>query len=113
MRRKNFVVAVFAIVLVSFGIALATCVLIVDFSKISKENYDNIKVGMTQAEVVGILGQPKWQTLGQPIWSKKSAMPGIIETWEFYNIGYGRKPWMGGVIWLVFQNGRVSEKMGF
>jgi len=41
-------------------------------SKVSKENYDKIKIGMSYEEVVGVLGKP--DTCEEPIMKTKSCM---------------------------------------
>ena len=48
MRKISYFLAVFLMMAVMF---LAGC------SKITKENYDRIKLGMTQEEVISILGK--------------------------------------------------------
>ena len=47
-------------------LALAGC------SKVSKENYDKIKTGMSYEEVVGVLGKPN--TCEEPVLKTKSCM---------------------------------------
>ena len=49
-----------------FVLALTGC------SKVSKENYDKIKIGMSYEEVVGVLGKP--DTCEEPIMKTKSCM---------------------------------------
>jgi hypothetical protein len=49
-------------------LALAGC------SKVNKENYDKIKIGMSYEEVVGVLGKPG--TCEEPILKTKSCMWG-------------------------------------
>ena len=46
-------------------------------SKVSKENYDKIKIGMSYEEVVGVLGKP--DTCEEPIMKTKSCMWGSSE----------------------------------
>ena len=69
-------------------------------SKLTKENYDSVKIGMTKDQVSEILGSAK----------DKSEMdaPGLgkMETWSYDNIGYG-----GKMIVITFLNGKVSDRM--
>jgi len=69
-------------------------------SKLTKENYDKVKIGMTQDQVTEVLGSSK----------DKSEMdaPGLgkMETWSYDNIGYG-----GKMVVITFLNGKVSDRM--
>lgn len=49
-------------------LALAGC------SKVNKENYDKIKIGMSYEGVVGFLGKP--DTCEEPVWKTKNCMWG-------------------------------------
>jgi hypothetical protein len=69
-------------------------------SKLTKENYDKVKIGMTKDQVSEVLGSAK----------NKSEMdaPGLgkMETWSYDSIGYG-----GKMIIITFLNGKVSDRM--
>lgn len=58
---------VLAICMISM-LAIAGC------SKVNKENYDKIKIGMSYEEVVGVLGKP--DTCEEPVLKTKSCMWG-------------------------------------
>ena len=81
--------------------ALMLCTLLTGCSKISKDNYNRITVGMTQNQVSEILGSPGDKT--------ETEIPGLglgkLEMWVYNNVGYG-----GKVIMVSFQNGKVSDK---
>ena len=81
--------------------AAALCTLITGCSKISKENYDQVKVGMNHDQVTDVLGKPLDKT--------ETDLSGIgmgnAEMWVYSTAGYGGK----GIV-ISFQNGRVSDK---
>jgi hypothetical protein len=64
---KLVVLAIFMVSIFSF----------VGCSKVSKENYDKIKIGMSYEEVVGVLGNP--DTCEEPVLKTKSCMWGTSE----------------------------------
>ena len=70
-------------------------------SKLTKENYENVKVGMTKDQVIEVLGKPGDKS--------ETEIPGLglgkMEMWTWNNVGYG-----GKVVMVNFQNGRVSDK---
>ena len=81
-------------------VAFTSAMLLVGCSKLTKENYDKVKIGMTKDQVSEVLGSAK----------DKSEMdaPGLgkMETWSYDNIGYG-----GKMIVITFLNGKVSDRM--
>jgi hypothetical protein len=46
----------------------------IGYSKVNKENYDKIEIGMSYEEVVGVLGKP--DTCGKPVLKTKSCIWG-------------------------------------
>ena len=69
MKRVIPMIRLVVLVICMFSIlALTGC------SKVSKENYDKIKIGMSFEEVVGILGKP--DTCEDPVLKTKSCMWG-------------------------------------
>ncbi len=81
--------------------ALVSCTLLAGCSKISRENYDKVTVGMTPDEVTEVLGKPMDKT--------ETEMPGLgvgkLEMWVYSSAGYG-----GKAIIVSFQGGKVSDK---
>lgn len=69
-------------------------------SKLTKENYDKVKIGMTKDQVTEVLGSAKD--------NREMDAPGLgkMETWSYDNIGYG-----GKMIVITFLNGKVSDRM--
>lgn len=51
--RNSFKILLSALTLVAVGVGLAGC------SKVNRENYDKLKMGMGYEEVVRILGEPE------------------------------------------------------
>ncbi len=84
-----------------FAVALMAFALLTGCSKLTKENYDQVKVGMTKEQVIDLLGKPgdKGET----------EIPGLglgkMEMWTWNNVGYG-----GKMVMVNFRNGRVSDK---
>ena len=67
MKQVMLMIKLAVLVICMFSIlALIGC------SKVNKENYDKIKIGMSYEEVVGILGNP--DTCEDPIVKTKSCM---------------------------------------
>ncbi|MDH4204196.1 MAG: DUF3862 domain-containing protein [Desulfobacteraceae bacterium] len=60
--------------LVVLSICMFSVLSIVGCNKVSKENYDKIKIGMSYEEVVGVLGKP--DTCEDPVLKTKSCMWG-------------------------------------
>jgi len=58
--------------LLVLSICMFSVLSIVGCNKVSKENYDKIKIGMSYEEVVGVLGKP--DTCEEPIMKTKSCM---------------------------------------
>ena len=58
-------------------ISLFSILLIFGCSKVNKENYDKIKVGMSYGEVIEVLGKPG--SCGEPVLKTKSCMWGSSE----------------------------------
>jgi hypothetical protein len=81
--------------------ALALCLLFTGCSKITKENYDQIKTGMTPGQVSEILGKPMDKTETD----LSGAGLGKSEMWVYSSAGYGGKG-----IMITFQNGKVFDK---
>jgi len=84
-----------------FAVALMAFALLTGCSKLTKENYDQVKVGMTKDQVTELLGKPGDKS--------ETEIPGLglgkMEMWTWNNVGYG-----GKVVMVNFQNGRVSDK---
>ena len=53
-------------------ICILSMLTFVGCSKVTKENYDKIKIGMSFEEVVGVLGKP--DTCEEPVMTMKSCM---------------------------------------
>jgi len=69
MKRVIPIIKLLVLAMCVFSIlALAGC------SKVNKENYDKIKIGMSYEEVVGLLGKP--DKCEEPILKTKSCMWG-------------------------------------
>ncbi len=69
MKRIMPMIKLVVLAICVFSIlALAGC------SKVSKENYDKIKIGMSYEKVVGVLGKP--DTCQEPVLKTKSCMWG-------------------------------------
>ena len=69
MKRVILIVKLMVLVICMFSIlALNGC------SKVNKENYDKIKIGMSFEEIVEVLGKP--DTCEEPILKTKSCMWG-------------------------------------
>jgi hypothetical protein len=83
------------------AITVMAVVLFTGCSKLTKENYDQINVGMTKDQVIEILGKPGDKS--------ETDIPGLglgkLESWTWNNVGYG-----GKVVMVSFQNGKVSDK---
>jgi uncharacterized protein YceK len=83
-------------------------------SKVNKENYDKIKMGMTQAEVESILGEPTEQVSssmdapGMP----SPPMPGMEPGGGQEGMDGKTMIWKEGdkVITVIFLNGKVKAK---
>jgi len=85
---------------VSF-LALTIAFLLTGCSRISRENYDQIKVGMTADRVSEILGKP----LDKTETDLSGMRMGKVELWVYSSAGLG-----GKCITISLQNGRVSDK---
>ena len=82
---------VILIVIVLFSFWLAAC----DASRLTQENFDKIRTGMTQAEVTAILGEPtESSSMDVPVFS------GTASTWKKD----------GTTITIQFANGKVVAK---
>jgi len=69
MKQVKPMIKLVVLMICMFSIlALSGC------SKVNKENYDKIKIGMSYEEVVGILGKP--DTCEDPVLKTKSCMWG-------------------------------------
>lgn len=69
MKRVMLIIKLMVSVICMFSIlALTGC------SKVNKENYDKIKIGMSFEEVVGVLGKP--DTCEEPVLKTKSCIWG-------------------------------------
>jgi len=69
MKRVMLIIKLMVLVICMFSIlALTGC------SKVNKENYDKIKIGMDFEEVVGVLGKP--DTCEEPVLKTKSCIWG-------------------------------------
>jgi hypothetical protein len=73
-RKKQMNRFIPMIKLVVLVICMFSLLALTGCSKVSKENYDKIKIGMSYEEVVGILGKP--DTCEEPIMKTKSCMWG-------------------------------------
>ena len=60
--------------LVMLAICMFSVLAIVGCSKVNKENYDKIKIGMSYEEVLGVLGKP--DTCQDPVLKTKSCIWG-------------------------------------
>jgi hypothetical protein len=69
-------------------------------SKLTKENYDKVTIGMTKDQVTEVLGAAKDKS--------ETDAPGLgkMDVWSYDNIGYG-----GKLIVITFLNGKVSDRM--
>lgn len=84
------------------GVFVVTSVLLVaGCSKVTKENYDKVKVGMTKDQVIEILGKPADKSEAEIAGLEL----GKLETWSWNSSGYG-----GKFIMISFQKGRVSDR---
>jgi hypothetical protein len=83
------------------AVAVMAVMLFTGCSKLTKENYDQVKVGMTKDQVIELLGKPGDKS--------ETEIPGLglgkLESWTWNNVGYG-----GKVVMVSFQNGKVSDK---
>jgi hypothetical protein len=86
-----------------FAVAVIAVLLLAGCSKITKENYDQVATGMTQDQVIQILGSPDDKS--------EMEMPGLglgkTETWGWHTGSSERQ------ILIQFQNGRVALKNWF
>ena len=72
MKRTIPMIKLVVLAICVFSIlALAGC------SKVNKENYDKIKIGMSYEKVVGVMGKP--DTCEEPVLETKSCMWGSSE----------------------------------
>jgi len=71
-RKKQMNRFIPMIKLVVLVICMFSLLALTGCSKVSKENYDKIKIGMSYEEVVGVLGKP--DTCEEPIMKTKSCM---------------------------------------
>jgi len=101
--RMVLVVSIVTIVLLgSLGVALSNCDS--SRSRISRECYEKIDVGMTKEQVEAILGGP-------PRWEVEAKRPAE----EYFKFFHGR-PWIfewwgaDGVILVVYHEGIVTRK---
>jgi hypothetical protein len=63
--------------LVVLAICMFSILTLAGCSRVNKENYDKIKIGMSYQEVVGVLGKP--DTCEDPVLKTKSCMWGSSE----------------------------------
>ena len=71
-RKKQMNRFIPMIKLVVLVICMFSLLALTGCSKVSKENYDKIKIGMSYEEVFGVLGKP--DTCEEPIMKTKSCM---------------------------------------
>jgi len=86
MKKK--IAAVMALLV--FMAVLAGC------GKVTKENYEKLKLGMTYEQVTEILGQPDGKT------ESDMAGLGTYESWDYQSGFKG--------IFLIFENGKLTDK---
>jgi hypothetical protein len=79
---------------------------------VTKENYDKIKIGMTQKEVEAILGPPNAKIRGSGMRGFKIVGDYGVDDNGNLIMRSGLIEWMGNArtITLEFQNGRVTSK---